>query len=114
VLDADITISPGEEEENTPGGEEHIPAGEERPPGGKESTTARQSARLALAGTYRPPLVGRLGAGLDQIVLHRVATAPMRALLDSVAEAITSPAAVGQTAETTRPGVRPVLETGMP
>ena len=66
-----------------------------------------------LAGAYRPPL-GRLGAGLDQAVLHRVATATMRALLDSVAGAITSPATAGQTAHGLSPGWRPVPETGTP
>lgn len=65
VLDATITICPDEEE----------------------------TARLALAGCYRPPL-GRLGAALDTAVLHRVATATVRSLLHSVAEAITSPAPV--------------------
>ena len=48
VLDADISISPAEEQ---------------------SAPAAGQSARLALRGTYRPPL-GRLGAGLDQVVLH--------------------------------------------
>lgn len=52
-----------------------------------------KAARLALAGSYRPPL-GRLGAALDAAVLHRVATATVRSLLHSVADAITSPAPV--------------------
>ena len=92
VLDADISISPAEEQ---------------------SAPAAGQPARLALRGTYRPPL-GRLGAGLDQVVLHRVATATMRALLHSVAEAITSPATAGRGAEETRPGWRPIPETGSP
>ena len=70
-------------------------------------------ARLALAGAYRPPL-GRLGAGLDQMVLHRVATATMRALLRSVAEAVTSPATAGQATRGASPGWRPVPDTGTP
>ena len=92
VLDADISISPG----------------------GEEGTAAAgQPARLALAGAYRPPL-GRLGAGLDRVVLHRVATATMRALLHSVAQTITNPATAGRSAEQTSPGARPIPQTGMP
>jgi hypothetical protein len=52
-----------------------------------------KTARLALAGCYRPPL-GRLGAALDTALLHRVATATVRSLLHSVADAITGPALV--------------------
>jgi hypothetical protein len=92
VLDADIAISP-RGEEGTPG--------------------AEQSARLALTGAYRPPL-GRLGAGLDQVMLHRVATATMRRLLGSVAETITHPAGAGRAAEGAGPAVRPIPEPGMP
>jgi hypothetical protein len=100
VLDANITISPTEEQSTT--------AGEAGTP-----TAGQQSARLALTGAYRPPL-GRLGAGLDQMVLHRVATATMRSLLRSVAEAIASPATAGQAAHAASPGWRPAPETGMP
>ena len=50
-----------------------------------------QVTRLALAGAYRPPF-GRLGGGLDRAILHRVATATLRALLAGVAEALASPA----------------------
>ena len=92
MLDADLAISPG--------GEDGTPA-------------ARRSARLALAGAYRPPL-GRLGAGLDQVVLHRAATATMRQLLGSVAETITSPATAGRAAEGISPAVRPLPEPGVP
>jgi hypothetical protein len=92
VLDADIAISPGAEE-GTP--------------------AAQQSARLALTGAYRPPL-GRLGAGIDQVVLHRVATATMRQLLGSVAETITNPAAAAQTAAGISPAVRPLPEPEVP
>jgi hypothetical protein len=67
VLDATITVSPDGEE----------------------------TARLALAGCYRPPL-GRLGAALDTAILHRVAGATIRSLLQSVADAITSPHARGE------------------
>jgi hypothetical protein len=62
VLDADITL---------------IPAGNDR-------------TRLALAGSYRPPL-GRLGAGLDKVIFRRAAEATMRALVTDVAAALTRP-----------------------
>lgn len=62
ALDANITV---------------VPAGE-------------QTATLRLAGSYRPPL-GALGTVLDRAILHRVATATIRAFLDRVAAAIDSP-----------------------
>jgi hypothetical protein len=92
VLDADISISPGREE---------------------DTPAAGQPARLTLTGAYRPPL-GRLGAGLDQVVLHRVATATVRRLLGSVAETITNPATAGRPAQGTSPSVRHIPESGMP
>ena len=85
VLDANISISP---------------AGDE-------------SARLALAGSYRPPL-GRLGAGLDRAIMHRVAAATVRCLLQSVAEALVSPALARHPAEDASPGWQPAPEPGMP
>jgi len=45
----------------------------------------------ARAGRGLPATPGRLGAGLDRVVLHRVATATMRTLLDTVAKTITDP-----------------------
>jgi hypothetical protein len=48
------------------------------------------TARLALAGSYRPPL-GRLGAALDTALLHAAATATVRHLVQGMADAITSP-----------------------
>lgn len=45
------------------------------------------SARLTFNGAYRPPLAA-LGAGIDRMVLHRVATATIRSLLRQVAETI--------------------------
>jgi hypothetical protein len=62
VLDADITLTPA----------------------------GQQVTRLSLAGSYRAPL-GGLGAGLDQAILHRVATATIRALLRNVADSLASP-----------------------
>jgi hypothetical protein len=85
VLDANISISP---------------AGDD-------------AARLALAGSYRPPL-GRLGAGLDRAIMHRVAAATMRCLLQSVAEALVSPAPAGRPAEGASLGRQPAPEPGMP
>jgi hypothetical protein len=92
VLDANISISPGQDE-GTAGG--------------------KDVARLALTGSYRPPL-GRLGAALDEVVLHRVATATIRALLQNVAAALTSPAPAGHPAEDISPGWNAVPESGMP
>jgi hypothetical protein len=85
VLDANISISP---------------AGDD-------------TARLTLAGSYRPPL-GRLGASLDRAIMHNVATATMRCLLQSVAEALVSPAPAGYPAEDANRGWHPAPEPGMP
>jgi hypothetical protein len=85
VLDADISLSP---------------AGE-------------QSTRLALSGSYRPPL-GRTGAALDKAVLSRVAAATISALLRSVADAVTSKATAAQPADDATPWWRPVPESGTP
>lgn len=60
VLDADLTLAP---------------AGE-------------NAASLRLDGTYRPPL-GSLGAGLDRLLLHRVAEATIHNFLERVAAALT-------------------------
>jgi hypothetical protein len=85
VLDADISLSP---------------AGE-------------ASTRLTLSGSYRPPL-GRFGAALDKAVLSRVAVATIDALLRSVADAVTRPAALGQPADGATPRWRPAPQTDMP
>jgi len=70
VLDGDLTLTPAE-------------AG---------------TARLALAGVYRPPL-GWLGAKLDEAVLHKIADATFSVLLRSVADILVSPGPVrGQAA----------------
>jgi len=49
--------------------------------------------RVMLNGCYRPPL-GRLGAGLDRAVLHRVASATIGALLRSIAGELAEPGRV--------------------
>jgi len=85
VLDANISISP---------------AGDD-------------TARLKLAGSYRPPL-GRLGATLDRAIMHKVATATMRCLLQSMAEALVSPAPAGHPAEDASPGWQPAPQPGTP
>lgn len=47
--------------------------------------------RIALTGCYRPPF-GWIGAGLDRAVLRHAAMATIRALVRSIADAITSSA----------------------
>jgi hypothetical protein len=68
-----------------------------------------KTARLALAGSYRPPL-GHLGAALDTAILHRVATATIRSLLHHVADTITRP----MPAENGRRWWRPAADPEMP
>ncbi len=48
------------------------------------------SARLSVAGVYRPPL-GALGADLDKAVFHRVADATVQSLLARVADVLARP-----------------------
>ena len=62
VLDADITLTP----------------------------TADSTTALTLAGSYRPPL-GKVGAVLDRVALHRVATATVRDFAERVAAAVVNP-----------------------
>jgi hypothetical protein len=50
----------------------------------------QDKTRVTLNGYYRPPF-GRLGAALDQAVMHRIASATIHALLHGVADALTSP-----------------------
>lgn len=69
--------------------------------------------RVALTGCYRPPLE-RLGASLDRVVLRRVATATIRALLRSVADSIASPVIARHPAEDASPGLGLAPEPGMP
>ena len=90
VLDANISILPGQDEGD-----------------------GKQTARLALTGSYRPPL-GRLGAALDQVALHRVATATIRALLQDVAAALTGSAPAENPAKYLRPGLTAVPDPDMP
>lgn len=48
------------------------------------------TSQLTLHGAYRPPLAA-FGAGLDRAVLHRVARATARSLLNRIAETISQP-----------------------
>lgn len=52
--------------------------------------TGEQSAMLRLTGSYRPPL-GALGTVLDRAILHRLATATIRAFLNHIAAALDHP-----------------------
>jgi hypothetical protein len=54
---------------------------------------------LAVSGVYRPPL-GGLGAGLDRVVMRRVAHATIRTFTHRIGAAITDPAASPGTAGT--------------
>ncbi|HLM87501.1 MAG TPA: hypothetical protein VK284_00520 [Streptosporangiaceae bacterium] len=63
ALDADITLSPA----------------------GDDAT------KLMVAGVYRPPF-GALGAGLDRVLLHRVAEATIRVFAQDIAAAMADPA----------------------
>jgi hypothetical protein len=79
------------------------------------SAAGEQQTRLALAGSYRPPL-GRLGAGLDKAILHRIATATIRALLRNVADALASPGTAAESEPRTaaHPAPPPVIAPGTP
>ncbi len=50
--------------------------------------------QMTLTGVYRPPF-GALGAGLDRVLMHRVAAATIRALMIHLSRAVqgTGPAA---------------------
>jgi hypothetical protein len=48
------------------------------------------TSRLGLRGSYRPPL-GRIGASLDQLVLHQAARATLRGFLSRVSHAVLAP-----------------------
>lgn len=90
VLDANITISPAS------------------PASGADIARGKESIRLALVGSYRPPF-GHLGAALDKAILHRAATATIRALLRTVGDAVTNPAPQ-HAAKGMGPGLRPIRE----
>jgi hypothetical protein len=64
----------------------------------EDHQAAGDAVRVTLTGSYRPPL-GALGAGLDRLVLHTVATATLSTLVDRVAAVLEgAPAQAGQLA----------------
>lgn len=72
-----------------------------------DSRAGEESVRLTLTGSYRPPL-GPLGAGLDRLVLHAVASATLSVLLDRVAAVLEgAPAQVMHLAVPWRPAPTP-------
>jgi hypothetical protein len=58
----------------------------------KLTPAGEQATMLMVWGVYRPPL-GGLGAGLDRVLLHRVAQATIRAFTHQIGAAIAHPAA---------------------
>jgi hypothetical protein len=69
---------------------------------------------MALTGSYRPPF-GRAGAVLDKAIMHRLATATIRSLLERLSEAITHPAPQHQPArQVGAPWLWPATEPGEP
>ena len=72
---------------------------------------------MSIAGVYRPPL-GSLGAGLDQVILNRVAKATIRHFLNRVGAAIapahtdTEPRTAAERRPAPQPG-RPLPDPGV-
>lgn len=66
---------------------------------------------LTLTGSYRPPL-GRTGAVLDKAIMHRLATATIRSLLENLSDAIAHPAPQHLPAPATWP--QPAIEPEEP
>jgi hypothetical protein len=64
----------------------------------EDRQAGEDAVRVTLTSSYRPPL-GALGAGLDRLVLHTVATATLSTLLDRVAAVLEgAPPPAGQLA----------------
>jgi hypothetical protein len=61
------------------------------------TSAGKHATLLRLAGAYRPTL-GWLGAGIDRVILHRVAAATIGVFIDRVADAITLPFRMDETA----------------
>jgi hypothetical protein len=73
-------------------------------------TADGERTRVALTGTYRPPL-GSLGAGLDRLVLGKVATATIAAFLHHISAALEgAPAPAAEAAAQEWPEIRPFPE----
>jgi hypothetical protein len=77
------------------------------------SPAGEHSTRLALTGSYRPPL-GRIGTALDKAILSRVAAATIHALLHSIAGTLANPAAARYATDNTSHRWRPVPEAELP
>jgi hypothetical protein len=52
-----------------------------------------EATQMTLTAVYRPPL-GALGAGLDRVLLHKVAAATVRSLMINTARALEGTATV--------------------
>jgi hypothetical protein len=65
----------------------------------KLTPAADDTTVLAVSGVYRPPL-GVLGAGLDQVVMGRVAQATIRTFTQRIGAAIMDPAILARPADT--------------
>lgn len=66
-----------------------------------------QGVRVTLTGAYRPPL-GAVGGGLDRLLLHTVASATIRALLNTIADALEgAPASASEVAGSWQPEPEP-------
>lgn len=78
----------------------------------KLSAEGGQRTRVVLTGCYRPPF-GALGAGLDRVLMHAVATATVRSLLTRLASALEGTAgAAEQTSATRQLGTGPQPAAG--
>jgi hypothetical protein len=80
----------------------------------KVAPAGDRATLLAVSGVYRPPL-GGLGAGLDRVLLHRVAQATIRAFTHQIGAVIAQPAASpeeGRIRRRPEPSLRP--EPGTP
>jgi hypothetical protein len=73
------------------------------------SPAGEHPTRLALTGSYRPPL-GHIGTALDKAILSRVAAATIHALLHSIAGTLANPAAARYATDNTSRRWRPVPE----
>jgi hypothetical protein len=51
------------------------------------TTEDGEATQMTLTAVYRPPL-GALGAGLDRVLLHKVATATVHSLMTNMASAL--------------------------
>ncbi len=61
-----------------------------------------QDTRMTLTGVYRPPF-GPLGAGLDRVLLHKIATATIHSLMTRLSEALQGTAAAPSDAGAPKP-----------